>query len=195
MITGASYNSRVTDNQAFKAVNLTFDSVETRNVFFKAYLKRGKKSGGVEVREAVKRLKPQSKRHESKSNTSNTQPTKTLVEVSGVTEETDSGAEADDKIILDNDVEFSDPEDETKVADLREHLNTVLPELTENNARELAAEIASGGNITIPQKQMEENILHKLKEIRRQNEINEANITKNSPSCTQDTSGVNEIKN
>ena len=38
---------------------------------------------------------------------------------------------------------------------------------------------------------MEENILHKLKEIWKQNEINEANITNNSPSCTQDTSGEN----
>ena len=58
--------------------------------------------------------------------------------------------------------------------DLRERLDKVLPELTDSNAKDLAAEIARGGNITIPEKQMEENIMRKLKEIRRQNDINKA---------------------
>ena len=74
---------------------------------------------------------------------------------------------------------------------MRERLDAVLPELAESNARELAEEIARGTNITIPEKQMEENIVHNLKVLRRQNEINEASITNNSPSCIQDTTRGN----
>ena len=105
------------------------------------------------------------------------------MEVSGLIEETDSGAEGEDNIVLENDVSFTESEDETQNKDLRKHLDKVLPELTESNAKELAAEIARGGNITIPEKQMEENIMHNLKAIRRQNEINEAvqNQYKNIP--------------
>ena len=109
-----------------------------------------------------------------------------VIEVSGLIEETDSAAEGEDNIVLDNDVSFSESEDEPQNKDLRKHLNKVLPELTALNAKDLAAEIARGGNITIPEKQMEENILHNIKAIRRQNEINEANLKNNSQRSIKD---------
>ena len=97
-----------------------------------------------------------------------------MIEVSGLIEETDSAAEGEDNIVLDNDVSFTESEDEPQNKDLRKHLDKVLPELTESNAKELAAEIARGGSITVPQKQMEENILRKIQEIRRENDMNKA---------------------
>ena len=121
------------------------------------------------------------------------------VNISGLIEETDSAAEAEENIVIENDVNFSDSDEEekqkqkealrvhlnkvqnkdlrehinkVKCKDLREHLDRVIPELTPSHAKELAAEIARGGSITIPQKQMEENILRKIQEIRRENDMN-----------------------
>jgi hypothetical protein len=214
MITGANYKTRVSDSKSMRAINLTFDSVETRNKFLKAYKKIGKQPGGIELTEAVRRIHPHTRYQASSAypplNSAvltevvgpleeiESQP---VVSISGLIEETDSAAEAEDNIVLDNDVSFSDSDEEekqkqkealrvhlnkvqnkglrehlnkVKCKDIRKHLNRVIPELEPSHAKELAAEIARGGSITVPQKQMEENILRKIQEIRRENDMNKA---------------------
>ena len=187
MITGASYNSCISDNRTFKGLAFTFDTIKTRNEVLEAAKKRKPEYNPVSFSEAVKRNKPLTRsslpNEEAKDKADEQIQEGAIPAPEGAIpapeiEESDEGSS--EELEIGHNEDFGDTSadnEDPKGVDMRIFLATKPDkELTESNAEKLAEDIMQTPTNELSKPELVDSITDLLKTIRRANERESENL-------------------